>query len=190
MAPDCRVIDVAAEKTVNWWGREKLHLQAAVIAPCEAGFAGVADDIWLNGDSVADFEVRHGRVRGKNYSRRFMAKNVGIFYYHGANAAGVPEVDIRAGELSILAWDYPWFKVDLRGADDGPANSSAFDGDCDLSVTQGLPLLDILEARLGLCDPEMVGWVRVDANIGFEYGGSSSSGHDDDDEWEGVLETV
>ncbi len=103
MAPDCRVIDVAAEKTVNGWGREKSHLQAAVVAPCEAGLAGIADDTWLNGDSVADFEVRHGRVRGEDYSSRFMAKDVVVFYYHGANAAGVPEVNIRAGGLSTLA---------------------------------------------------------------------------------------
>lgn len=99
MAPDCRVIDVAAEKTVIGWGREKSRVLAAVIAPCEAGLAGVADDIWLNGDSVADFEMRHGRVRGEDYSCRFMAKDVGVFYYHGANPAGVPEVNIRAGRI-------------------------------------------------------------------------------------------
>lgn len=67
----------------------------------------------------------------------------------------------------------------------GPANSRAFDGDCYLADIQGLSLLDILKTRFGLCDPEIVGWVRVDTNIRFRYGGgssSSSSGHDDQGE--------
>lgn len=101
MAPDCWVVDVAAEEAVDGWSGQKSHLYAAVIAPCEAGFAGVANDIWLNGDSVTGFEVRDGGVGGEDYSCGFMAKDVVVFYYHGANAAGVPEVNIRAGRLSI-----------------------------------------------------------------------------------------
>lgn len=102
MAPDCWVVDVAAEKTVDGWGGEKSHLQAAVIAPCEARLAGIADYTWLNGDAVADFEIRDGGVRGEDYSCGFMAKDVGVFYYHGADAAGAPEVNVGAGGLSIL----------------------------------------------------------------------------------------
>lgn len=84
--------------------------------------------------------------------------------------------------MSISAWDYPGLRW-IKGVD-GPTNSSAFYGDCDLAITQGLPLLDILKSRVGLCDPEIVGWVRVDANIRFGYGGGSC-GHDD--EGEGIF---
>lgn len=126
--------------------------------------------------------MRDGGVRGENYSSGFMAKNMIVFDYHGANAAGVPEVDIRAGGESILH-RLSQFHVNQRV--DGPANSSAFNGDCYLASIQSLSLLDFLKTRFGFCDPEIVRWVRVDANIRFRYGGGSSSrssGHDDEGE--------
>lgn len=39
-----------------------------------------------------------------------------------------------------------------------------------------LPFLDRLETRLGLGDPELVGWVREDAHVGLGDGGCGRHG--------------
>ena len=100
MAPDGRVGDVAAEEAVDGRGGEELHALAAVVAAGEAGFAGVADETRFDGDAVADFQVGDGRVGGENDAGGFVAEDVGVFDDHGADAAGVPEVDIGSGEES------------------------------------------------------------------------------------------
>lgn len=54
-------------------------------------------------------------MRGEDYSSRLMAKDVVTFYYHGANAAGVPEVNIRAEGIFNSCLAYSRFKVDQGG---------------------------------------------------------------------------
>ena len=86
--------DVAAEEAVNGRGGEEAHVDAAIVAACEAVFALVADEVGFDCYAVADFEVGDGGVSGDYYAGGFMAKDMVVCYDHGANAAGVPEVDI------------------------------------------------------------------------------------------------
>ena len=94
VAPDGRVGDVAAQEAVDGRGREEFHLFAAVVAAGQAGLAGVADQARFDGDAVADFEVGDGGVGGEDDAGGFVAEDVVVFDDHGADAAGVPEVDI------------------------------------------------------------------------------------------------
>lgn len=98
MAPDGGVSDVAAEEAVDGRGGEELHFFAAVVAAGEAGLAGVADEAWFDGDAVADLQMRDGGVSGEDYAGGFVAEDVSFFDHHGADAAGVPEVDVRSVE--------------------------------------------------------------------------------------------
>ena len=92
VAPDGRVVDVAAEEAVDGRGREEAHREAAVVAARQAGFAVAADDVRFDGDAVADGEGRDGGVRGEDDARGFVAEDVRVCDDHGADAAGVPEV--------------------------------------------------------------------------------------------------
>ena len=86
--------DVAAEEAVDGRGGEEAHVDAAVVAACEAVFAFVADEVGFDCDAVADFEVGDGGVGGDYDAGGFVAEDVVVGYDHGANAAGVPEVDV------------------------------------------------------------------------------------------------
>ena len=86
--------DVAAEEAVDGRGGEEAHVDAAVVAACEAVFAFVADEVGFDCYAVAYFEVGDGGVGGDYDAGGFMAKDVVVCYDHGANAAGVPEVDV------------------------------------------------------------------------------------------------
>ena len=66
VAPDGRVVDVAAEEAVDGRGGEEAHGEAAVVAAREAGFAVAADDVRFDGDAVAGGEVRDGGVGGED----------------------------------------------------------------------------------------------------------------------------
>ena len=96
MTPHGGVCYVAAEEPVDGWRGEEFHLLTAIIAASETRFAGVADEAWLNGDAVADFKVGDGGVGGEDYAGGFVAEDVGVLDDHGADAAGVPEVDVRS----------------------------------------------------------------------------------------------
>ena len=74
---------------------EELNTQAAVVAAGETGFAGMADDIRFDGDAVSGFEMRDGGMDGDDDSCRLVPEDVGVFYDHGPNPSGMPEVDIR-----------------------------------------------------------------------------------------------
>ena len=77
--------------------REELDLEAAVVAAGEARRAFAADDVGLDGDAVAGFEGGDGGVHGDDRAGGFVAEDVCVFDNHGADAAGVPEVDVGAG---------------------------------------------------------------------------------------------
>jgi len=46
-----------------------------------------------------------------------------------------------------------------------PADSSAFDSNCDFAFFKAFTFLDFLECGAGFFDPEFVGWVGEDANV-------------------------
>ena len=94
MAPDGGVCDIAAEEAVDRGSGEEFHFLAAVVAACEARFAGVADEARFDCDAIANFEVGNGGMGGEDYACRFVAEDVRIFNDHRADAAGVPEVDV------------------------------------------------------------------------------------------------
>ena len=143
VAPDGRVVDVAAEEAVDGRGREEAHLQAAVVAACEAGFAGMAGEGGLDGDTVADLEVGDGRVDSEDFASGLVAQDVCIFNDHGANAAGVPEVDI------------------------GAADAGGADADGDFTFTEVFAFFDAFESGLCFGYPELMFWVGEDADIGL-----------------------
>lgn len=94
VAPDGWMVDVAAEEAVDGRGGEEAHVEAAVVAAGQAGFALVADDVGFDGDAVADLEVFDRGVLGDDDAGGFVAEDVIVCYDHGADAAGVPEVDV------------------------------------------------------------------------------------------------
>ena len=53
-----------------------------------------ADDVRFDGDAVAGGERGDGGVGGEDDAGGFVAEDVGVCYDHGADAAGVPEVDV------------------------------------------------------------------------------------------------
>ncbi len=48
-----------------------------------------------------------------------------------------------------------------------PADARAPDGDGDLSLPELLPILNALQRRRGLADPQVMLWVCEDANVGL-----------------------
>jgi len=50
---------------------------------------------------------------------------------------------------------------------DVPAYSCAFDGDCDFARLEVFALLNGRERGRCICHPEVVLWVRIDADIGL-----------------------
>ena len=94
MAPFGRVVDVSSQEAIDGRCGQETHLQAAVVAACEAGFALIADEIRFDGNAVAGLEVRHGGVRGQDHAGGFVTKDMCVRYDHGADASGVPEVDV------------------------------------------------------------------------------------------------
>ena len=155
VAPDGRVVDVAAEEAVDGRSGEESHLQAAVIAACEAGFAGMAGEGGLDGDAVADLEVGDGRVDSEDFASGLVAQDVCIFDDHGANAAGAPEVDI------------------------GAADAGGADADGNFTFTEVFTFFDAFKSRLGFGYPELMFWVGEDADIGLCECGSRSC-HDEE----------
>ena len=101
VAPDGRVVDVAAEQAVDGRRGEERNLFTSIVSAREAGFASVADDIGFDGDAVAGFEVRYARVGCDHSASRFVTENVIPLDDHRADAASVPEVDIGAGSLAV-----------------------------------------------------------------------------------------
>ena len=94
MAPLGGVVDVTPQEAVDGGGGQEAHIQAAVVAACQAGFALVADQVGLDGDAVANFVGLHGGVDGEDDTGGFVAEDVVVLDDHGADAAGVPEVDV------------------------------------------------------------------------------------------------
>ena len=152
--------DVAPEQAIDRRGGEEAHASAAVVASREARVAGPADDVRLDGHAVARLKGCDGRVGCQNDACRFMPKDVCACYDHGADAAGVPEVNIRSVRGTLGHGNGCGEDVFLL-----PTDTGAFDGDCNFSFFETLACLDGLEARLGFGDPEVMDWVGEDANI-------------------------
>ena len=88
------MVDVSSQKAIDGGCGQETHVQAAVVAAREAGFALVADEIRFDGNAVAFFEVRDGGVRGQDHTGGFVTEDMCVRYDHGADASGVPEVDV------------------------------------------------------------------------------------------------
>lgn len=73
VAPDGRVVDVAAQEAVDGRGGEEAHLFAAVVAAREALFAVVADEARFDGDAVTGLQVGDGGMGGEDDAGGFMA---------------------------------------------------------------------------------------------------------------------
>ena len=101
------MIDIPSQKTMDWRRGEELNVLTSVVATGKARFAGIADDVGLNGDAVAGFQRLNGGVDGEDDTSGFVAEDVIIFNDHWADAAGMPEVDVRpAGSRDVNGkWD-------------------------------------------------------------------------------------
>lgn len=62
MAPDSWVIHISAEESWNRWGGKELDLLTTIISSREARLAFVADDVWFDGYTITNFEVRYARM--------------------------------------------------------------------------------------------------------------------------------
>ena len=152
MAPDGWVVDVAAEKAGDGRGGVEAHLQTAVVAACEAGFAGVAGERRFNGHSVAGFQVGDGGMDGEDFAGGFMAQDVVVCDDHGANAAGMPEVDV------------------------GAADTGCADGDGHLAFLELFAILDTFEGGFCFGYPKLVVGICEDANVWLGEGGGARHG--------------
>jgi hypothetical protein len=95
VTPHGGVVDIAAEEAGDGRSGAEEDRVAAVVATGQARLALAADDVGLDGDTVTDLERLDVVVDGNNDACRLVAENVVVGDNHGANAAGVPEVDIR-----------------------------------------------------------------------------------------------
>lgn len=91
------MIDIASQQPGDRRRGEESDGWAAVVAACEAGLAGEAGDVGLDCDAVAGLEGSDGRVHGEDLPGGLVAEDVGARDDHGADCAGVPEVDVGAG---------------------------------------------------------------------------------------------
>ena len=91
------MIDIAPKQTVVRGSGEKFHLKAAVVAPGEAGFAGVANEVRFDCYTISRLEMLDGGVDSEDFTGGLVAEDVIVLYYHWTYTAGVPEVDIRSG---------------------------------------------------------------------------------------------
>lgn len=87
VAPHGRVFEVAAQKSSNRRCGEELDALAAIVAAGQAGLAFVADDVGFDGNAVAGFERRDGRVDGEDGAGGLVTEDVRVFDDHGADAA-------------------------------------------------------------------------------------------------------
>ena len=62
VTPDSGVVDIATEETVHRRGRKEGDIFATVVSSRQAGFAGIADNVRLDRNTVADLEV--GNIGG------------------------------------------------------------------------------------------------------------------------------
>lgn len=94
MAPDGRVVDITAQETVDGRSRQERNVFATVVSSSETGFAGIADDVRLDSDTVADLEMGNIGGYSDDLASRFVAENMVAGDNHRADAAIVPEVNI------------------------------------------------------------------------------------------------
>jgi hypothetical protein len=97
VAPHGGVVDIAAQEAGDGRSGAEEDRVTAVVATSQARLALAADDVGLNGNTVTDLEGLDVVVDGNNDACRLVAENVVVFDNHGADATGVPEVDIRPG---------------------------------------------------------------------------------------------
>jgi hypothetical protein len=140
-----------------------LDLVATVVAARKARLAGIADDVGLDGDTVANLEVGYGGVNCDDVACGFVAENVVVLDNHGANAASVPEVNI--GSIRDKSVTAIVEEANLRALVGLPADASTSDSDSDLAGLQSRTIFDSLGSGLSGIDPEITVGVGKDANI-------------------------
>lgn len=175
VAPDGRVVDVAAQQAVDGRGGQEGDALAAVVASRQAGLAGVADDVGLDGDAVAHFQRGDGRVHGNDFAGRLVAEDVVALDNHGADAACVPEVDVGAAkeqkeQVSPIARpeERGTKRVDGGSVLDLPADASGSDVNRHLALLEVGAGGDALGGRATLGHPQVMVGVCVDADVGLE----------------------
>ena len=168
VAPDGRVVDVAAQQAVDRRRGEEGNLFAAVVAARQAGLASVANDVGLDGDAVTDLERGDGRVDSDDFAGRFVAEDVVAVDNHGADAACMPEVDVGAKQTlapgAHFDLDPSWRELFCYL----PADTSCSNIDRNLALLEICAGDNALGRRPGLGYPEVMLGVCKDANIGLE----------------------
>jgi hypothetical protein len=117
VAPDCRVIHVTAEETVDRRSREEFHRFAAVVAARQAWLTFVADDVGFDGYSIARLQHFNVRRNGDNHSSGFMTQNVVTSNDHWTNTPGMPEMDIGPEEIQRMVSSIRGSLVQLSSVD-------------------------------------------------------------------------
>lgn len=88
------MVDISTEQAINGGCRQKFDGLATIVAAREARFAFIADHVGLHSDAVADFEGFDVVCNGDDDAGGFVAEDVVVCDNHGADTAGVPEMDI------------------------------------------------------------------------------------------------
>lgn len=103
MAPDSRVVDIAAKETIDGRSGQEFHLLTAIVPAREAGFAIVTNEARLDSDAIARLKVGDGGMGSDDYSSGLVAEDMLICDDHGSNCSMTPEVDVRSvrGESGI-----------------------------------------------------------------------------------------
>lgn len=102
MAPDGGVVDVAAEQTIDGRGGQEENIFTAIVSSGQAGFAGIADDVGFDSNAVAWLEGLHVGSYSNNLAGGFVTEDMVATHDHGADAAVVPEVNVRSIQVQLL----------------------------------------------------------------------------------------
>ena len=123
MHPLRRVALESLDRAIVRVHARKADLLAEIIAPVAAQEARLAGHAGLDGDAVADREVRHVGAEPDDDARGFVAENVAAVHFQRADAAGFPEVDVPAADAG-------GFDVDEDFVWEGRLDGCGCDLDC------------------------------------------------------------
>jgi hypothetical protein len=101
----CRVHNVIGEGTVNWWGREELHIGAEIVLTVFARSAEGAADAGLKGNAITGQQSGHLTTNLFNDTSTFMTNYHGFFHYIISTFEVLEIVNITAAYANSFYFD-------------------------------------------------------------------------------------
>ena len=75
-------------------GAQEIDVFTSVVSPSQARLTLMANDSRFYSNAIADPEMCSGRMGGENDTSGFVAEYMVAMYYHGADSAFTPEMNI------------------------------------------------------------------------------------------------